>query len=80
MSNDKVQLVEPPSNAFIIQDDIGVSLIDVSTNSATLIHSLEGRTNDALFIEKTEGKLRLLTNILDEEHVRNLVTIEINLK
>jgi hypothetical protein len=52
ISNDEVDSVASPCNVFIMQDENGVALIDVSSLTGTVIHSVNGNYNSGLFIEK----------------------------
>ena len=37
-----------PSNIFILQDEQGVSLVDISSSTATIIQSLQGNFNKGI--------------------------------
>ena len=49
-SNDTFEYIASPSNLFIFQDDKGISLIDVESSTATLIHSVNGNFITGIFI------------------------------
>ena len=73
-SNDKFSEKALPSNLFILQDDKGISLIDINKKSSTLIcENLYG--GPGMFIEKQSGKIFIHTNEMSEKK-RNYLKIE----
>ena len=78
-SNDKLNKISLPSNLFILQDNQeGISLIDTTSSQATPIHSVSGIFNRAIFVQKEQNTLKILTNNLDQDKTRSLVFIDIN--
>ena len=69
-SNDKYSKVADASNTFILQDDCGISLIDVEKKDINFVQRVMGSHNDGIFIEKREEELVIHTNQMnyDKNH------------
>jgi len=60
---------------------MGISLFDVATSTATLIDSINDSGYIGIFIEKSEGKMRLFYNKSDlGDKRRTLIMFEIPIK
>jgi len=76
-SNDKYSEVALPSNAFILQDNKGISVIDIKKKKGKLIQKVKGDKNNGMFIEKRESGFDIHTNEKNkEENKRNYIRIE----
>ena len=78
-SNEKYSEVALPSNAFILQDDEGISVIDIEKKKGTLIQKVNGDKNNGMFIEKRESGLDIHTNGKNRDNnKRNYIRIEMS--
>jgi hypothetical protein len=50
-----MRIIQILNETFIVQDNSGLSVVELKKNQATLIHRINGYDNTGIFIQVTEG-------------------------